>query len=247
MCSSRWKSIIGSLSVEKERKKERERGRERAVQSSRANKLLRTNGNEIRGGKLERGKRVKRETREKRRYRTWRETERGKENLLVRLSVHPSVGARISHLHRNKLSGTMGSFVHSEHCKHAATVFPRTNGKALQYALLTLSTRRPAIIERPRLSFVYRTIISYLVTLHGGCRHRLASLKRHTHRPLYTRRAFHTDLFPSSFFLSAVLSLSLSLCVSPFSLFSPPFFFFLFFFFLSFFPCSICLVARTTP
>lgn len=99
-------------------------------------------------------------------------------------SVCPSIadGARISHLHRNKLSGTMGSFVHSEHCKHAATVFPRTNGKALQYALLTLSTLGPAIIERPRLSFVYRTIISYLVTLHTRG---LASLR--DTRAYYTR------------------------------------------------------------
>lgn len=137
--------------------------------------------------------------------------ERRKENL--RPSVRSSVGARISHLHRNKLSGTMGSFVHSEHCKHGATVFPRTNGKALQYALLTLSTRGPAIIERPRLSFVYHTIISYLVTLHGGCRHRLASLKD-THKPLYIR----------------VLHGSISL------IFLPPFFLCVFFFpFFSFF------------
>lgn len=131
--------------------------------------------------------------------------ERRKENL--RPSVRSSVGARISHLHRNKLSGTMGSFVHSEHCKHGATVFPWTNGKALQYALLTLSTRGPAIIERPRLSFVYHTIISYLVTLHGGCRHRLASLKD-THKPLYTRstRIYFPRLSSTIFSLCLLLS-----------------------------------------
>lgn len=153
--------------------------------------------------------------------------ERRKENL--RPSVRSSVGARISHLHRNKLSGTMGSFVHSEHCKHGATVFPRTNGKALQYALLTLSTRGPAIIERPRLSFVYHTIISYLVTLHGGCRHRLASLKD-THKPLYTRstRIYFPHLSSSIFSFFFVSSSFLSFH----SLFSFR---------------SICLVARTTP
>lgn len=86
-----------------------------------------------------------------------------RETLSVRPSVRRrSAGARISHLHRNKLAGTIGSSVHSEHCKHGATVFPRTNRKPLQYALLTLSTRRGPIIN-PTLSFVC-TIISYLVT-----------------------------------------------------------------------------------
>jgi len=64
-------------------------------------------------------------------------------------SVGRSAGARISHLHRNKLVGTIGSSVHSEHCKHAATVFPRTNRKPLQYALLTLSTRGEGPIIDP--------------------------------------------------------------------------------------------------
>lgn len=81
--------------------------------------------------------------------------QRGRERLC------PSAGARISHLHRNKLAGTIGSSVHSEHCKHGATVFPWTNRKPLQYALLTLS---PGPIIDPSLSFVCRTIISYLVT-----------------------------------------------------------------------------------
>lgn len=73
---------------------------------------------------------------------------------------------RISHLHRNKLARTMDSLVHSEHCKHAATVFPWTNGKPLQYAPLTLSTEGGSIID-PALSFVCPTIISYLVTFSG--------------------------------------------------------------------------------
>ncbi|KYQ48327.1 hypothetical protein ALC60_12655 [Trachymyrmex zeteki] len=47
---------------------------------------------------------------------------------------------RISHLHRNKLAGTIGSSVHSD---TANTVQPCSpNRKPLQYALLTLSTQR---------------------------------------------------------------------------------------------------------
>lgn len=88
--------------------------------------------------------------------------QKGRETLSVRPSVRRSAGARISHLHRNKLAGTIGSSVHSEHCKHGATVFSRTNRKPLQYAPLTLSTRRGPIID-PTLSFVC-TIISYPVT-----------------------------------------------------------------------------------
>lgn len=83
---------------------------------------------------------------------------------VVGRSVGPRV--RISHLHRNKLARTMDSLVHSEHCKHAATVFPWTNGKPLQYAPLTLSTEGGSIID-PALSFVCPTIISYLVTFSG--------------------------------------------------------------------------------
>ncbi|EZA55120.1 hypothetical protein X777_05298 [Ooceraea biroi] len=63
--------------------------------------------------------------------------------------VGRSAGARVSHLHRNKLVGTIGSSVHSEHCKHGATVFPWTNRKPLQYALLTLSTRGEGPIIDP--------------------------------------------------------------------------------------------------
>jgi len=56
------------------------------------------------------------------------------------LSVRTSVHARISHLHRNKLAGTIGSSVHSD---TANTVQPCSpNRKPLQYALLTLSTQR---------------------------------------------------------------------------------------------------------
>lgn len=55
-------------------------------------------------------------------------------------SVRRSTGARISHLHRNKLAGTIGSSVHSD---TANTVQPCSpNRKPLQYALLTLSTQR---------------------------------------------------------------------------------------------------------
>lgn len=78
-------------------------------------------------------------------------------------SVRPYVrttGARISHLHRNKLAGTIGSSVHSD---TANTVQPCSpNRKPLQYAPLTLSTQQGPIDLT--LSFVCRTIILYLVT-----------------------------------------------------------------------------------